>query len=161
MNRVEGKVAFIIGAARGQGRSHALRMAQESADIIAVDDDGVAQLGRLGIVSANAGITGFGAADELTEQELRDMIDTNLTGVWHTAKVAVPHIRADGRAGSIVLTSSTAGLSALANIAHYGAAKHGVVGLMRALALKLAPEMIRVNSAHPTGEVGGGRQQGR
>jgi SDR family mycofactocin-dependent oxidoreductase len=197
--RVEGKVAFITGAARGQGRSHAIRLAQEGADIIAVDlcdqvasvpypmatpedltetvkevealdrrivatqadvrdygalkaalDDGVAQLGRLDIVSANAGIVSYGLAAELEEQTWRDMIDTNLTGVWHAAKAAIGHLKAGGRGGSIILTSSTAGLMAMENLAHYVSAKHGVVGLMRTLALELAPDMIRVNSVHPT-----------
>jgi SDR family mycofactocin-dependent oxidoreductase len=197
--RVEGKVAFITGAARGQGRSHAIRLAQEGADIIAVDlcrqvgsvpypmstpddlaetvkevealdrrivatqadvrdyaalkqalDDGVAQLGRLDIVSANAGISSVGPAADLPEQTWQDMIDVNLTGVWHTAKAAIPHLIAGGRGGSIVLTSSAAGLMAYPNVAHYVSAKHGVVGLMRTLALELAPHMIRVNSLHPT-----------
>ncbi|UUT36097.1 mycofactocin-coupled SDR family oxidoreductase [Microbacterium elymi] len=200
MGRVEGKVAFITGAARGQGRSHAIRLAQEGADIIAVDlledipgapyarateedlaetvsqvealdrrivatkadvrdyaglkqavDDGVAQLGRLDIVSANAGIsTQMAPADELGEDMWQNMIATNLTGVWHTAKAAIPHLKAGGRGGAIVLTSSDAGLFAFPNIAHYVSAKHGVVGLMRTLALELAPDMIRVNSIHPT-----------
>jgi (+)-trans-carveol dehydrogenase len=198
--RVEGKVAFITGAARGQGRSHAIRLAQEGADIIAVDlcqqiasvpypmstpddlaqtvkevealdrriiatqadvrdftalkaavDDGVAQLGRLDIVSANAGIGTQGTpAVDLPEQTWQDMMDVNLTGVWHTAKAAIPHLKAGGRGGSIVLTSSAAGLMAYPGIAHYVSAKHGVVGLMRTLALELAPDMIRVNSLHPT-----------
>ena len=78
------------------------------------------------------------------------MVDVNLTGVWHTAKAAIPHLIAGGRGGSIVLTSSAAGLQAYANIAHYVSAKHGVVGLMRTLALELAPQFIRVNSIHPT-----------
>jgi SDR family mycofactocin-dependent oxidoreductase len=197
--RLQGKVAFVTGAARGQGRSHAIRLAQEGADIVAVDlvkqvetvpyamstpedltetvkevealdrrivatevdvrdfgalkaalDDGVAQLGRLDIVAANAGIFSFGTLEELSEQEWQDMIDVNLTGVWHTAKAAIPHIKAGGRGGSIILTSSTAGLKAIPHIGHYTAAKHGVVGLMRTLALELAPDMIRVNSVHPT-----------
>jgi SDR family mycofactocin-dependent oxidoreductase len=197
--RVEGKVAFITGAARGQGRSHAIRLAQEGADIIAVDlcaqvdsvpyamstpddlartvkevealgrrivasqadvrdydalksavDDGVAELGRLDVVSANAGIASFARAHELSEQTWRDMIDTNLTGVWHAAKAAIPHLIDGGRGGSIILTSSTAGLMPLLNAGHYVSAKHGVVGLMRTLALELAPHMIRVNSLHPT-----------
>ena len=196
--RVEGKVAFITGAARGQGRSHAIRLARDGADIIAVDlcgqvgsvpyamstpedlaqtvkevealdrrivasqadvrdygavkaalDAGVAELGRLDIVSANAGIFSFGTLEELSETEWQDMIDTNLTGVWHTAKAAIPHLRAAG-GGSIVLTSTTAGLEAIPNAGHYTSAKHGVVGLMRTLALELAPDMIRVNSVHPT-----------
>jgi NAD(P)-dependent dehydrogenase (short-subunit alcohol dehydrogenase family) len=65
-------------------------------------------------------------------------------------KAAIPHLRAGGRGGSIILTSSTAGLMGFENFAHYVAAKHGVVGLMRTLALELAPDMIRVNSVHPT-----------
>jgi (+)-trans-carveol dehydrogenase len=197
--RVEGKVAFITGAARGQGRSHAVTLAREGADIIAIDidaqigsvpypmatpedlaqtvkeveaagrrivatqadvrdydalkqalDDGVAQLGRLDIVSANAGIVSYGRAEELSEQTWRDMIDVNLTGEWHAAKAAIPHLRAGGRGGSIILTSSEMGLRAMPNTAHYTAAKHGVVGLMRTLALELAPDFIRVNSIHPT-----------
>jgi SDR family mycofactocin-dependent oxidoreductase len=197
--RVQGKVAFITGAARGQGRSHAIRLAQEGADIIAVDicadvpgipyqgataadlaetvkqvealdrriiaakadvrdydrlkavlDDGVAQLGKLDIVSANAGIgTSPHPSWELDEETWRTMIDINLTGVWHTAKAAIPHLIAND-AGSIILTSSAAGLQAYENIAHYVSAKHGVVGLMRTLALELAPHHIRVNSVHPT-----------
>jgi SDR family mycofactocin-dependent oxidoreductase len=196
---VEGKVAFITGAARGQGRSHAIRLAEEGADIIAVDlaaqvdsvpyplatpedlaqtvkevqaldrriiatqadvrdygalkaalDDGVAQLGRLDIVSANAGILSFGKADVMSEQAWQDVIDINLTGVWHTAKAAIPHLKAAGRGGSIILISSAAGLKGIQNIGHYVAARHGVVGLMRTLALELAPDMIRVNSVHPS-----------
>ena len=77
------------------------------------------------------------------------MLDINLTGVWHTAKAAIPHLSAAG-GGSIILTSSTAGLKAIPNIGHYTSAKHGVVGLMRTLAQELAPDMIRVNSVHPT-----------
>ena len=197
--RVEGKVAFVTGAARGQGRSHAIRLAEEGADIIAVDlagqidtvpyamatpddlaetvkevealdrrihavtadvrdygavkaalDDGVAQLGRLDIVAANAGIFSFGRADVLEEPTWQDMIDVNLTGVWHAAKAAIPHLKAGGHGGSMILTSSTAGLMPFENMAHYTAAKHGVVGLMRTLALELAPDFIRVNSVHPT-----------
>jgi (+)-trans-carveol dehydrogenase len=197
--RVEGKVAFVTGAARGQGRSHALRLAQEGADIIAVDltgqigtvpypmatpgdleetvkevealdrrivaaqadvrdfgslskalGDGVAELGRLDIVAANAGIFSFGTLEELTDEAWNDMIAVNLTGVWHTVKAAAPHIRAGGHGGSIILTSSTAGLMAMENIGHYVSAKHGVVGLMRTAALELAKDNIRVNSVHPT-----------
>ena len=200
MGRVEGKVAFITGAARGQGRSHAIRLAQEGADIIAVDlmeeipgapyapateaelaetvkavealdrrivaskadvrdfdsikkalDDGVAQLGRLDIVSANAGIsTQMAPAQELTKEIWQNMIATNLTGVWHTAKAAIPHLKAGGHGGSLILTSSEAGIKGFGNVAHYVSAKHGVVGLMRSLALELAPDFIRVNSIHPT-----------
>lgn len=76
--------------------------------------------------------------------------DVNLTGVWNTTRVAIPHILAGGRGGSIVLTSSAAGLKGYGHISHYVAAKHGVVGLMRSLATELAPSSVRVNSLHPT-----------
>ena len=197
--RVEGKVAFITGAARGQGRSHAITLAREGADIIAVDlcaqigtvpypmatpedlaqtvkeveaagrrivatqadvrdydalkqalDDGVAQLGRLDIVSANAGIVSYGTLAELPEQTWQDMIDVNLAGEWHAAKAAIPHLRAGGRGGSIILTSSDNGLKASQSLAHYVAANHGVIGLMRTLALELAADFIRVNALAPT-----------
>ena len=196
--RLEGKVVFITGAARGQGRSHAIRLAQEGADIIAVDlcaqvdsspiplavpgdlaetvqhvealgrrivarqadvrdfdalrnavDAGVEEFGQLDGVSANAAIGGFGLAHELTDDAWKDMIDVNLTGTWHTAKAAIPHLISGGRGGSIALTNSAFGLKGYPMNAHYVAAKHGVVGLMRTLAIELAPHFIRVNTLHP------------
>jgi SDR family mycofactocin-dependent oxidoreductase len=202
--RVAGKVAFITGAARGQGRSHAIRLAQEGADIIAVDlcgqvatvpyemstpgdmaetvkevealdrrivatqadvrdyaavqaavDEGVAQLGGVDIVLANAGIAPMGAENEDRAASWRDVVDVNLTGVWNTVEVAVPTLVAQERGGAIVLTSSTAGLKGIGGDSGgglgYTAAKHGVVGLMRAFATNLAKHNIRVNSVHPTG----------
>ncbi|MCL2585897.1 MAG: mycofactocin-coupled SDR family oxidoreductase [Streptosporangiales bacterium] len=199
--RVAGKVAFITGAARGQGRSHAVRLAEEGADIIAVDlcepigsvvgkyplatpedlretvrlverldrrivarqadvrdaaglgtalAEGLGELGRLDIVVANAGIASYGQAWELDETAWQDMIDVNLTGVWHTAKVAVPHLLAGGRGGSMIFTSSIGGLKGIMNVGHYVAAKHGLVGLMRTFANELAAHRIRVNTVHPT-----------
>jgi SDR family mycofactocin-dependent oxidoreductase len=198
--RVEGKVAFVTGAARGQGRAHAVRLAEEGADIIAVDvcaqidsvpfpmatledldetvshveklgrriiasqadvrdfaalkaivDDGVAELGKMDIVVANAGIGTSGAPNhELGEKDWQDVIDVNLTGVWHSTKAAIPHIISGGRGGSVVLTSSVGGLKAHPNTGAYVAAKHGVVGLMRTLAVELAHHSIRVNTVHPT-----------
>jgi NAD(P)-dependent dehydrogenase (short-subunit alcohol dehydrogenase family) len=114
-------------------------------------DTGVSELGRLDIVCANAGIITTPSPANLMEENIwQVMIDINLTGVWHTCKASIPHLLAGRRGGSIVLTSSVAGLKAYPNIAHYVSAKHGVVGLMRALANELAPHMIRVNSVHPT-----------
>ena len=109
-------------------------------------DDGVAELGRLDIVSANAGIFSTAPTAELTEEEWGQMIDINLTGVWRTCKAAIPHLIANN-GGSIIITSSGAGLKGFPNFAHYVSAKHGVVGLMRTLALELAPHSIRVNSS--------------
>jgi (+)-trans-carveol dehydrogenase len=121
--RVAGKVAFITGAARGQGDTvkevEALdrRIVATQADVRdygavkAAQDDGVAQLGKLDIVSANAGIFSFGTMKELDETHWQDMIDVNLTSVWHAAKAAIGHLRAAG-GGSMILTSSMAGLQA-------------------------------------------------
>lgn len=196
--RVEGKVALITGAAQGQGRSHAIRLAEEGADIIALDicericsvtysqgteeglretvaavkglgqkavglqadvrdfeqlrravEEGVELLGRLDIVSANAGIVNFGELESLSGNDWKDLMDVNLTGVWHTAKAAIPHLRAAG-GGSIILTSSTAGFIGMPGIGHYVAAKHGVNGLMKALAIELGAGKIRVNTVNPT-----------
>ena len=200
MGRMDGKVAFVTGAARGQGRSHAVRLAQEGADIIAVDickkfdtspasgatredldttadmvkdagsrvvtdvvdvrdfdalqsavDSGVEQLGRLDVIVANAGIgTTLGKLHKGNEALWQEMIDVNLSGVWKSVKAGVPHILAGDRGGSIVLTSSVAGNKAYPHVGHYVAAKHGVIGLMRAFAVELGPRMIRVNAVLPT-----------
>jgi SDR family mycofactocin-dependent oxidoreductase len=112
-------------------------------------DRGVAAFGGLDIVCATAGITSRGLATELPEANWQTMLDINLTGVWRTCKVAAPHLIARG-SGSIILVSSIAGLRGLLGVAHYTAAKHGVVGLMRSLANELAPHGIRANSVHPT-----------
>jgi SDR family mycofactocin-dependent oxidoreductase len=204
MGSLDGKVAFITGAARGQGRSHAVKLAEQGADIIAVDlcepidtvsydlateedlaetarlveeqdrrvlarkadvrdlaaltaivEEGVANLGRLDIVLANAGIApAMGLAAD-PSRSWANIIDVNLTGVWNTVWAARPALIDGGRGGSVVLTSSTAGLKGLADGTAgglaYTASKHGVVGLMRAFANELAPHSIRVNSVHPTG----------
>jgi SDR family mycofactocin-dependent oxidoreductase len=200
--KLEGKVAFITGAARGQGRSHAVRLAQEGADIIAVDicrqidtvpypmaapedlsqtvkeveeldrrifarqadvrdeaglkaafDAGVAELGPVDIVLANAGIAPMSLQEE--HDAWQDVIDVNLTGVFNTVETAIPSMIARGRGGAIVLTSSTAGINGIGGPTRgglgYTAAKHGVVGLMRSYANNLAQHSIRVNSVHPTG----------
>ncbi|TVZ00240.1 NAD(P)-dependent oxidoreductase [Trebonia kvetii] len=197
--RVQGKVAFITGAARGQGRSHAIRLAEEGADIIAVDiagrvtsvsayppateadlaatvsqvealdrrivarkadvrdsaalseavSDGVAQLGRLDIVVANAGIYQPVPTLDLDDAAWQETIGINLTGVWNTVKAALPHLIAGG-GGSVILTSSVLGLRGAANSVHYSTAKHGVVGIMRSVASEFAGHRIRVNSVHPT-----------
>jgi (+)-trans-carveol dehydrogenase len=88
-------------------------------------DEGVAQLGRLDIVCSNAGIFSTGRADELDEATWRDVIDTNLTGMWHACKAAIPHLVEGGRGRSIVIISSTGGLKGIPKAAHYSSAKHG------------------------------------
>ncbi len=201
--KLEGKVAFITGAARGQGRSHAIRLAQEGANVIAVDlcrqidsvaypmatpddlaetvkevealdrrivareadvrdeaglkaafDAGVAELGPVDIVLANAGIAPMALGEERHEA-WQDVIDVNLTGVFNTVETAIPSMIERGQGGAIVLTSSTAGITGIGGPTRgglgYTASKHGVVGLMRSYANTLAPHSIRVNSVHPTG----------
>lgn len=198
MGKLDGKVAFVTGAARGQGRAHVLRLADEGADIIAVDicekvascvaspatpedlaetvrlvekldrriiakqadvrdydalagivTDGIAELGRLDIVVANAGVWGYGLMHELSSADWQEVIDICLTGVWHTCKATVPHLIEQGEGGSVILTSSACGIRGVPNGAHYVAAKHGVTGLMKTMAIELGPHSIRVNTIHP------------
>jgi (+)-trans-carveol dehydrogenase len=198
MGRVDGKVALITGAARGQGRSHAVRLAEEGADIIAVDlcrqigtvdydlateddlaetarlvtevggrvitrradvrdadamravvQDGLAEFGHIDVVSPGAGILSSAPTWELTQQQWDDLISVNLTGVWQTLRAVVPAMLERGQGGSIVITGSASSLIGFANLGHYGAAKHGVLGLMKVLAVELAPHFIRVNAVCP------------
>jgi NAD(P)-dependent dehydrogenase (short-subunit alcohol dehydrogenase family) len=147
--RVEGKVAFVRGYDR--------RIVTAEVDVRDYDalkaavDTGVAQLGRLDIIVANAGIgNGGNKLHKIRENIWQGMIDINLSGVWKTVKAVVPHILAGERGGSIVLTGSVGAHKALAHTGHYIAAKHGVVGLMRAFAVELGQHRIRVNSVHPS-----------
>ena len=205
--RVEGKVAFITGAARGQGRSHAVTLAKEGANIVALDiaeqiesvpyamgsradldetvnrveraggrclpvvadvrdihaldaavKQTIAEFGRLDIVLANAGVLHISQGEEsLDESAYRwtDAIGVMLTGVYNTIRVTNQVMIDQGEGGSIVITSSTAGLSGMhdgsGGIAGYCAAKHGVVGLMRGYAKLLGRHNIRINSVHPMG----------
>jgi (+)-trans-carveol dehydrogenase len=114
---------------------------------------GSAELGPLDIVVANAGIFGAGTTRDIAEQTWRDVIDVNLTGVWHTVKAALPAMMDGGRGGAIVLISSLCGTRGLEGVAHYTAAKHGVVGLMKSLANEVGRNGIRVNAVLP-GNVG-------
>jgi SDR family mycofactocin-dependent oxidoreductase len=204
----DGKVAFITGAARGQGRSHAVRFAEEGADIIAFDlcdqmasvgypmstpedldetvnlvektgrrivaeqgdvrdferlqaavANGVAELGRVDFVLANAGIAPIVGEQAQDTSAFVDAVDVMLKGAYYTIEAALPALIEHGEGGAIVITSSVAGLSGMhvkfSQRSHGGAgyiaAKHGVVGLMRTYANALAEKNIRVNSVHPTG----------
>jgi len=199
VGRVAGKVALITGAARGQGRSHALRLAAEGADIIAVDvctdiesvpyegatpedlaqtvkevealdrritavqadvrdlgamtaavERGIADLGGVDIVIANAGIMSSVPTHELSQEVWQITIDINLTGVFNTVRAAINPMLARGTGGSIILISSTAGIKGFPTLAHYTAAKHGVVGLMKTWAYEWGGAGIRCNTIHPT-----------
>ncbi|MCW1824597.1 3-ketoacyl-ACP reductase [Mycolicibacterium conceptionense] len=201
--KLDGKVAFITGAARGQGRAHALAMAREGADIIAVDicrdipsnpyplatpDDlaeteravkelgrrivarvadvrerhelrdsveaGIADLGKIDIVVANAGILPM-AMGKPDPMQFVDASDVDLVGVMNTVAVTVPHLP-DG--SSIIVTGSTAGMirgtTDNPNMgpggAGYGWSKRVVIEYVEEMSLHLAPKMIRVNAIHPT-----------
>jgi SDR family mycofactocin-dependent oxidoreductase len=109
---------------------------------------GIAELGKIDILIANAGIWTLAPFWELTEQQWEEMIGVNLTGVWKSAKAVAPHMIERG-SGSIVITSSVNGLEPGANYAHYVASKYGVHGLAKNIALELAPHGIRCNSVHP------------
>jgi SDR family mycofactocin-dependent oxidoreductase len=122
---------------------------RDLAGMQAATDRGVERFGGLDVVCATAGITSRGLALELDENAWRTMLDVNLTGVWHTCRTAAPHLISRG-GGVMVLTNSIAGLRGLVGVAHYTAAKHGVLGLMRSLANELAPHNVRVNCVHPT-----------
>ncbi len=199
MGRVAGKVALITGAARGQGRSHALRLAEEGADIVAVDictgfrnspypgstkdelDEtvdlvqaldrraigiqldvrdkaavesaaatAVSDLGGLDIVVANAGICFPTPWNECTDEIWQDTIDINLTGVWNTVRACADHLVAQN-SGSVIITSSAAGLRGTPFMPSYVASKWGVTGLAISLAMELAEYNVRVNSVHPGG----------
>jgi SDR family mycofactocin-dependent oxidoreductase len=203
MGRVEGKVAFITGAARGQGRSHAIRLAQEGADIIAVDicrdfetvgypmakpDDlketaaavesldrrivaveadvrdrgqlaaalerGIAELGQLDVVVAQAGIAAMKGQPPL--QAWTDCVDTLLLGTINAIHAALPHL---GEGASIIATGSTAAyMNALPQMqvgtdpggTAYMYAKRALSEFVHELARNLAPRMIRANVVHPT-----------
>jgi (+)-trans-carveol dehydrogenase len=135
----------------GTGQRAIVRQAdvRDLDSLTAAVNDGVAELGRLDIVVANAGIFSLGAATELSDRAWRDVLDVNLTGAWHTAKATVPHIAAGGRGGSIIFVSSMAALRPQLGVAHYSASKAGVVALMKTLAAELGPQFIRVNTVNP------------
>ena len=115
-------------------------------------DDAVAAtieaFGKIDILIANAGIWTQGPFWELTEEQWADMIDVNLSGVWRAAKAVTPHMIAN-RSGSIVVISSVNGLEPGLNFSHYASAKHGVIGLMKNIALELAPYGVRCNAISP------------
>jgi SDR family mycofactocin-dependent oxidoreductase len=199
MGELDGRTALVTGAARGQGRSHALRLAELGASLVLVDvcadlpsvpyaqpgeahlaetaaharergaevrtvvadvRDAAAmttamqlaldELGGIDIVVANAGVIQLKPATAITPDDWADVIGINLTGVWNTVAPAIEPMIEQGRGGSIVITSSAAGVKGPPNMAHYAASKSGVIGLMRSLASELGPHSIRVNCLAPT-----------
>ncbi len=111
---------------------------------------GLATLGHIDIVCANAGIISLAPAWELTPTQWQDVIDVNQTGVWNTVKATVPSMIEAKNGGNIVITASLAGMQGQRNAIAYIAAKHAIIGMMKSLANELNPYSIRVNSVNPT-----------
>jgi (+)-trans-carveol dehydrogenase len=200
MGRLDGKVALITGAARGQGRAHAVAMAREGAQIVALDlcqqiplvpyemstpadldetlrlveqldqrclaieadardaaqmqsvvDRALEEFGRIDIGVINHGISVPHSWEqaEVADDVFDETLVVNIGSVWRAMRVLVPPMKEQG-GGSIIVTSSAAGLIAFYGFPGYVASKHGVVGLVKAMAAELAPHWIRVNTIAPT-----------
>jgi len=199
MGRVSGRTALVTGAALGQGRAHAVRLAEEGANLILVDllrdheavpypmgteadlattvalaeahgakvaalradvadrgamrdavAEGESSIGPIDIVVANAGVCPrIGPFWEISDDQWTTVFDINVRGVWNTVSAVAPAMIERGTRGSVIVTSSLLGLKGSTRLADYSAAKHAVIGLMRSMAMELAPHMIRVNALCP------------
>jgi SDR family mycofactocin-dependent oxidoreductase len=196
--RFQDRIVFITGAARGQGRAHALAFAREGAQLVLCDachqyrsvpyplarpeelaavareiedmgrpviaeqvdvtdlagmqalaEHAQSAFGAIDIVVANAGLYSFASSWEMSEEQWDETVAVCLKGVWITCKVCIPQML-PRRSGKIICIASTAAQRGMANLAHYVAAKHGVLGLVKTLAIELAPYNINVNAICPT-----------
>jgi SDR family mycofactocin-dependent oxidoreductase len=195
-----GQVAFVTGAAHGQGASHAEHYARNGADVVLTDicenietnpydlgtadeledtasrvedhgqealaiemdvrkedqveaavDQAVDEFGHIDILANNAGIWNMADLTQLDEKQWDELVNTNLKGVWLCSKHVGQYFIDRGDGGKIVSTSSTAGFTGIPGGGHYVAAKHGVIGLTKTLALELAEYDVNVNTVAPTG----------
>lgn len=119
------------------------------AEMQALAERARSKLGPIDIVVANAGLYSFARSWEMSEAQWDETVNVDLKGVWITCKVAIPHML-ERRGGKIICISSTAGFKGMHALAHYVAAKHGVIGLVKTLAIELAPYNINVNAVCPT-----------
>lgn len=196
----DGEVAFVTGAARGQGRSHAVAYAEHGADVVVADlagqstaaqyplateadlaetvsrveatgqralpvrmdvrderdveaavDEALAEYGEIDILANNAGIWHVSDLVELDAEHWKATLATDLKGAWLCAKHVGNHFVERGDGGRIVSTASTAALVGTRGSGHYAAAKHGLAGLTKSLALELAAYDVTVNAVAPTG----------
>jgi SDR family mycofactocin-dependent oxidoreductase len=194
-----GKVAFVTGAARAQGRSHAVQYAEHGADVVVTDicenvetnpyelgtreqleetarmvedagsesllvemdvsketdveravDEALTEFGHIDILANNAGIYNASEMTELGEQQWDEMLDINLKGVWLCSKHVGKHFIERGDGGKIVSTTSGLGMHGAYSSGHYGAAKWGMRGLTKTLALELAEYDVNANCVAPT-----------
>src|SRR6516164_1861809 len=122
---------------------------RHSAQVDAAVEQAVREMGSLDIVLANAGIVSTGPLEEVTDQVWQQLLDTNLTGVFHTLRAAIPVMRRQ-RFGRIVVTSSMGGRMGIPELAAYNATKWGIIGLAKSVALEVAKEGITVNVVCPT-----------
>ncbi|MEV4418705.1 mycofactocin-coupled SDR family oxidoreductase [Patulibacter sp. NPDC049589] len=200
MGRLSGKTALVTGAAHGQGRAFAIRLAREGADVIVTDvcaqaadvgyplgtsaelDETVRLVEaegrrahaavadvrdrdalaaamaataeafpRLDVLVANAGIQRHTRILDCPPEQWQAIIDINLTGTFNVIQAFVPRMVSAGNGGSVIVMSSVAGLKSIPFCGPYVASKHGIQGLMRALAQELGEHGIRVNTLNPGG----------
>ena len=198
MRRFDGKIVMVTGAARGQGRAHAVGFAREGAHVIACDllenvpsvpyelscaadldqtrelveaegrqclavkcdvrsteqladvvDQALRRFGAIDVLAANAGIAGISPVADMSDLAWQTMIDVNLSGVFRSIRAVIPCM-IDRKFGRIVATSSIVGRQGSANIGHYVAAKWGVIGLIKSVAIEVADKGITVNAVAPT-----------